>query len=53
MQTHERLEQPPVVWHTHVKQLVHDYEILEFRRPIKQILRERDDAAAGARTPLP
>ena len=52
MRADQRLEQLPLVGYPQVQELVCNYEILKARLLLREVVRERDDAAVGAGTPL-
>ena len=52
MNAHQRLEEPPVIWHPHVQELMSDHEVLESMVFVNEIARQGDDAFRRAGTPL-
>ncbi len=53
MHGHQRFEEPAVIGHAQVQQLVRDDKVLESRFPIDQIDGEGHDSRRGARSPRP
>jgi hypothetical protein len=49
---HERLEDFAMVWHTQVKQLMRDYEVLKVDGLFGEIVRNRDDSECRTGPPF-